>query len=66
MVDPHTIVLGGGLSKMPGVLDHLDTELQKISWENFPVPEMRLSEHGETAAALGAAYAAWMSGREDG
>lgn len=58
MVDPKNIVLGGGLSQVPGLIRDLEQALKELSWEGFPLPTLRLGRHGPTAAALGAAYAA--------
>ncbi len=59
VVDPRTIVLGGGLSQIPGLIDALETHLERIAWDAFPLPSIRLGTRGETAAALGAAYTSW-------
>ncbi len=59
VVDPRTIVLGGGLSQIPDLIESLESALLEVTWDAFPLPTIRLGTHGETAAALGAAYAAW-------
>jgi predicted NBD/HSP70 family sugar kinase len=58
-IDPKAIVLGGGLSQIPGLIESLNKSLKQIAWPAFPLPAIRLGTRGETAAALGAAYAAW-------
>ncbi len=59
VVDPSTVVLGGGLSQMPGLIPAIKAELARLSWPGFPLPAVRLAARGETAAALGAGYAAY-------
>ncbi len=58
-VDPRTIVLGGGLSQIPGLVGDLERALGRVAWSDLPLPSIRLGTRGETAAALGAAYAAY-------
>lgn len=64
VVDPQTIVLGGGISQIEGLIGALEKALKKVAWDGLALPEIRLSTHGETAAALGAAYAAH-TGKKD-
>ncbi len=58
-VDPACIVLGGGLSRIDGLLDDLRPALAKAQLPAFPVPELRLAEGGDASGARGAAWAAW-------
>ena len=59
MIDPRLIVLGGGLSKILGIIEDLESALERSAWREFTLPSIRLGARGETAAALGAAYAAY-------
>lgn len=61
MIDPEVILLGGGLSTMPGVTGSLTAALQRAQLPGFDVPAIRLAEGGETSGARGAAYAAWQA-----
>ena len=58
-IDPRTIVLGGGMSKISGLIEELESALMRVAWKELPLPSIRLGSRGETAAALGAAYAAY-------
>ena len=58
-IDPKVIVLGGGLSQISGIIEELDSALERVGWSELPRPSIRLGTRGETAAALGAAYAAY-------
>ena len=58
-IDPKVIVLGGGLSQISGIIEELDSALERVGWTELPRPSIRLGTRGETAAALGAAYAAY-------
>ena len=57
-VDPRTIVLGGGLSQISGIIEDLESALVRSAWRGLTLPSIRVGSRGETAAALGAAYAA--------
>lgn len=59
MVDPAVIVLGGGVSKVPGVTADLADALGRAQLKGFPVPRIVLAQGGEASGARGAAYAAW-------
>ena len=58
-IDPRTIVLSGGMSKISGLIKELESALMRVAWKELPLPSIRLGSRGETAAALGAAYAAY-------
>ena len=58
-IDPHMIVLGGGLSGISGVERDLAAALKSAQFKGFPVPEIRLAEGGDASGARGAAFAAW-------
>lgn len=59
VIDPRIIVLGGGLSQISGIIEELDSALDRVAWRELKRPSIRLGTRGETAAALGAAYAAY-------
>ena len=59
-LDPDVIVVGGGLSRIDGLLDALRPRLAEAQIGDFPVPELALAEGGEASGARGAAYAAWL------
>ena len=54
-IDPQVIVLGGGLSRAPGLTDDLTARLQKATLNGFPIPAIRLAEGGDASGARGAA-----------
>lgn len=58
---PDVVVLGGGLSNMPGLVDTVTSKLQHFSLAHAGTPDVRLAEHGDTSGARGAAMwaAAW-------
>ncbi len=58
-VDPDCIVLAGGLSRAPGLLDDLTAALQRAQLPGYGSPVLRLAEGGDTTGARGAALAAW-------
>lgn len=59
-VDPEVIVLGGGLSLIPGLTDDLTAALQTAQLRGFSVPRLVLAQGGDASGARGAAYAAWL------
>jgi N-acetylglucosamine kinase len=63
-VDPACIVLGGGLSKAPDVIDDLTSALRAAQWPGYSVPKIMLAQGGETSGARGAAYAATLAAME--
>ena len=58
-VDPACIVLGGGVSAAPGLVNDLTAALEDAQLPGFPVPPIRLAEGGDASGARGAAFAAW-------
>jgi N-acetylglucosamine kinase len=62
-VDPDIIVLGGGLSRIPGVAEDLSAALQAAQLAGFAIPRIALAEGGDSSGARGAAYAAWVAQR---
>ena len=61
-VDPEVVVLAGGLSRAPGLVDDLSAALQRAQLPGFGLPLIRLAEGGDTTGARGAAFAAWRKG----
>lgn len=59
-VDPDCIVLAGGLSRAPGLIDDLTAALRKTALSGYSAPPIRLAEGGDTTGARGAAYAAFL------
>lgn len=53
--DPDCIVLGGGLSQMPGVDTRLAAALSRSRLGAMQPPEIRLARHGDSSGARGAA-----------
>jgi N-acetylglucosamine kinase len=54
-IDPEVIVLGGGLSRAPGLADDLARRLATATLKGFPIPAIRLAEGGDASGARGAA-----------
>ena len=57
--DPAAVVIGGGLSKIPDLIEDLHAALQKAHLPGFAVPQLLLAEGGDASGARGAAYAAY-------
>jgi N-acetylglucosamine kinase len=62
-IAPDIVVLGGGLSKIPGVIDDLVIAIDKCSLANVKRPKIVLAEAGDASGARGAAYAAYLKGQ---
>ncbi len=60
-VDPDCIVLGGGMSLIPGVVEDVQKAAAARQLAGFDVPPLRLAEGGPESGARGAAYAAVMA-----
>lgn len=58
VIDPAAIVLGGGLSKVPGVERDLSAALMRAQLPGFAIPRVMIAEAGDASGARGAAYAA--------
>jgi len=54
-IDPRVIVIGGGLSQAPGLIDDLSARLSKATLAGFPNPAIRLAQGGDASGARGAA-----------
>lgn len=59
--DPDCIVLGGGLSQIPGVAEDVTRAAKTAQLPGFDLPLIALAEGGPTSGARGAAYAAWQA-----
>lgn len=55
MLDPAVIVLGGGLSNLPGVTERLAAAHATHRLGDTRLPDLRLAEHGDSSGARGAA-----------
>ena len=62
VVDPDVIVLGGGLSQIPGVCEALSKGLAATQIRGFGIPRIVLAEGGDASGARGAAMAALAAG----
>lgn len=58
MLDPEVIVIGGGLSNIPGLSDLLDRALARLRLGNARPPRICRAVHGDSAGARGAALMA--------
>ncbi len=58
--DPDLIVLAGGLSQMPGVIEALTKAFEARQFCGFGNPKLVLAEGGDASGARGAAYAAFL------
>jgi N-acetylglucosamine kinase len=57
-IDPAVIVLGGGLSNIPGLSGDLSAAQSRVQLPGFAIPKILLAEAGDASGARGAAYAA--------
>lgn len=64
-LDPDMIVLGGGLSRIDGLVDDLTIHMVRAQIGDFPPTPLKLAQGGETSGARGAAYAAFVAGAAD-
>ena len=62
-IAPDVVVLGGGLSKIAGVIDDLAIAVDKRALANVKRPRIVLAEAGDASGARGAAYAAYLKGQ---
>ncbi|CAH0991358.1 Fructokinase [Sinobacterium norvegicum] len=56
MLDPHVIVLAGGMSRLPGVLTELEARLADHVIGDSVKTQLCLSHHGDASGARGAAW----------
>lgn len=54
-IDPPIIVLGGGLSQMPGIVERLEAAVPPRLLPGTPQPLLRLARHGDASGVRGAA-----------
>jgi hypothetical protein len=59
------IILAGGLSKVPHLVDDLKVALTNAQFKGFPIPEIGIAKGGDASGALGAAYVAWRQSADD-
>ena len=57
-IDPQVVVLGGGLSQMPGIVDRLTAALPPRLMAGTPMPTLRLAHFGDASGVRGAALLA--------
>lgn len=65
-VDPDCIVLAGGLSRAPGLIQDLTAALTKSALPGYSTPLILLAQGGDTTGARGAAYVAYTNGQTHG
>jgi N-acetylglucosamine kinase len=58
VADPAAVVLGGGLSRIPGVAEDVEAAARAAALPGFAVPRVLLAEGGDASGARGAALAA--------
>lgn len=59
-IDPTIVVLGGGLSRMPGIVERLEAALPARLMPGTPRPVLRVARHGDASGVRGAALLARM------
>ena len=57
-IDPDVVVLGGGVSQMPGIVERLTAALPARFMPGVPMPVIRLARHGDASGVRGAALLA--------
>lgn len=57
-IDPEVVVLGGGMSQIPGIADDLSAAAGSAQLPGFRIPAIRVAQGGDASGARGAAYAA--------
>ncbi|OUD10315.1 hypothetical protein BVC71_02035 [Marivivens niveibacter] len=58
MLDPSAIILGGGVSRIAGVIDMIYDQFEDLRFADIPAPTIALAQHGDSSGARGAAIAA--------
>ena len=58
MLDPQVIVVGGGLSNIPGLPERLTGALKRLRLGQVSLPDIRVAVHGDSSGARGAALMA--------
>lgn len=59
-IDPTIVVLGGGVSRMPGIVERLEAALPGRLMPGTPRPRLRIARHGDASGVRGAALLARM------
>lgn len=59
-IDPAIVVLGGGVSQMPGIVSRLEAALPARLMPGTPRPLLRVARHGDASGVRGAALLARM------
>ncbi|MCA0996742.1 ROK family protein [Alloyangia pacifica] len=62
--DPDCIVLGGGLSQIPGVELRLAAALERVRLGSMRAPKIAIAQHGDSSGARGAALHALAQARD--
>jgi len=57
-LDPEIVVLGGGLSQMPGIVERLTAALPARLMPGIPQPLLRVARFGDASGVRGAALLA--------
>ncbi|WP_045393224.1 ROK family protein [Falsirhodobacter sp. alg1] len=55
---PQCIVIGGGVSRMPGLVERLQAALAVTDFGALRLPQLRIAEHGDSSGARGMALLA--------
>lgn len=58
MLDPDCVVLGGGLSNMPGITERLTDSMKRHKLADVSLPSIKVAQHGDSSGARGAALLA--------
>jgi len=61
MLAPDCIILGGGLSNLPNIVERLSTAMTRHSFGDMPLPRVIRARHGDSSGARGAALLACSS-----
>ena len=56
IVDPEVVVLGGGLSKIPGVAEQICKSLEPHVFSDVAATRVVVNEHGDSSGVRGAAW----------
>lgn len=56
IIDPEVIVLGGGVSNLPGLAETLQTRIAKWAFTDAFTVQVRVNRHGDSSGVRGAAW----------
>ncbi|MEO1038178.1 MAG: ROK family protein [Pseudomonadota bacterium] len=56
VLDPERVVLGGGLSNLPGLAERIEARLAAHVFSDAPAARVRINEHGDSSGVRGAAW----------